>query len=142
MAAGAAALAVSQRGADYAVSPFAVAAPFPVAVVCARHVEHFALARVYNGRHSLDVVCHAAGGVLFLAVEPRALHALHPPHLIPQAPPPVELLYTPCLLAAGSFGNALDDESTLGQHGVLHDDLLYLRLPAPEPPPPPPKKKK
>ena len=59
-----------------------------------------------------------------------------------KAPPPVELLYTPCLLAAGSFGNALDDESTLGQHGVLHDDLLYLRLPAPEPPPPPPKKKK
>ena len=73
---------------------------------------------------------------------PRALHALHPPRLLPQAPPPVELLYTPCLLAAGSFGNALDDESTLGQHGVLHDDLLYLRLPAPEPPPPPPKKKK
>ena len=65
-----------------------------------------------------------------------------PPRLLPQAPPPVELLYTPCLLAAGSFGNALDDESTLGQHGVLHDDLLYLRLPAPEPPPPPPKKKK
>jgi hypothetical protein len=59
-----------------------------------------------------------------------------------KAPPPIELLYTPCLLAAGSFGNALDDESTLGQHGVLHDDLLYLRLPAPEPPPPPPKKKK
>ena len=59
-----------------------------------------------------------------------------------KAPPPVELLYTPCLLAAGSFGNALDDESTLGQHGVLHDDLLYLRLPAPEPPPPPTKKKK
>ena len=73
---------------------------------------------------------------------PHALHALHPPRLLPQAPPPVELLYTPCLLAAGSFGNALDDESTLGQHGVLHDDLLYLRLPAPEPPPPPPKKKK
>ena len=53
MAAGTAALAVSQRGADYAVSPFAVAAPFPVAVVCTWHVEHFALARVYNGRYSL-----------------------------------------------------------------------------------------
>ena len=73
---------------------------------------------------------------------PRAWHALHPPTCSRKAPPPVELLYTPCLLAAGSFGNALDDESTLGQHGVLHDDLLYLRLPAPEPPPPPPKKKK
>ena len=50
MAAGAAALAVPQRGADYAMSPFTVAAPFPVAVVCTWHVEHFALARVYNGR--------------------------------------------------------------------------------------------
>ena len=80
MAAGAAALAVSQRGADYAVSPFAIAAPLPVAVVCTWHVEHFALARMYNGRYSLDVVRHAAGGVLLLAIEPRALHAC-PRHL-------------------------------------------------------------
>ena len=80
MAAGAAALAVSQRWADYAVSPFAIAAPLPVAVVCAWHVEHFALARMYNGRHSLDVLRHAAGGVLLLAVEPRALHS-RPRHL-------------------------------------------------------------
>jgi hypothetical protein len=71
-------------------------------------------------------------------------HATHATHHAyhRKAPPPIDLLYTPSLLAAGTFGNALDDESTLGQHSVLHDDLLYLRLPAPEPPPPPPKKKK
>ena len=80
MAAGAAALTVPQRGADYAVSPFAVAAPLPVAVVCAWHIEHFALARVHNSRYSLGVVRHAAGGVLLLAVEPCALHA-RPRHL-------------------------------------------------------------
>ena len=59
-----------------------------------------------------------------------------------KSPPPIELLYTPCFTTTPVFGNALDDESSLGQHNVLHDDLLYLRLPAPEPPAPPPKKKK
>ena len=43
-----------------------------------------------------------------------------------KAPPPLELLYTPCLLAAGTFGNAMGDEDSLGQHSGLHDSMVKV----------------
>ena len=48
-------------------------------------------------------------------------------------PPPMELCYSPCFVATAApvFGNNMQEESTLGQHNVLRDDLLYLRLPPP-----------
>jgi len=55
------------------------------------------------------------------------------PMIDAKAPPPMELCYSQCFTSSSApvFGNNMPEESTLGQHGVLHDDLLYLRLPPP-----------
>lgn len=87
-----------------------------------------------------DVTAQTKIGAIKRTVIERKLFG---PLIDAKAPPPLDLLYTPCFTPTPVFGNALNDESTLGQHGVLHDDLLYLRLPPPpQEAPPPPKKKK
>ena len=54
------------------------------------------------------------------------------PLIDPKAPPPMELFYSPCFNSDSVFGNAMGDEKTLGEYGVMNNDLLFLKLPPPE----------